>query len=343
MSSTTATDIVTVPVCSPAPGETAEVLPGVHWLVTSLPFRLRAINLWLLRDGSGWTMIDCGFPLADVRNQIEAAWSNVLGGKPITRLVVTHHHPDHVGNCRWICERWHIAPTMTKGAYENARVIFDQGWEQNDEARVNFWRRHGLAETAAADILKTWSLHRRMFESLPKKWHVLRDGSILRINGCDWQVMTAEGHAPEQALLHSPAQQALISSDQILPKITPNVSVPFHAPESDPIADFLASNRRIADTCGDVLVLPSHKAPFHGLHARIGALEKHHEQRLALLENALKAGPQTAAALMPVLFGDLSPHETAFAMGEIIAHLNHLVRQKRARRLEREDRIFFAA
>ena len=136
----------------PGPGQTIEIATGVYWLSTFLPFRLRAVNLWLLRDHDGWTMVDCGFTLPEVRRQIEAAWGSVLGGMPIRRLVVTHHHPDHVGNCRWICERWGIVPTMTLRERDQSEVLLGKRWDDSSRERIEFWRRHGLTEDEAVAI-----------------------------------------------------------------------------------------------------------------------------------------------------------------------------------------------
>lgn len=341
----------------PPPGQTVEIAPGVFWLVTSLPFRLNAVNLWLLREDDGWTMVDCGYPLPEVRQQIEAAWSATLGKLPIKRLVVTHHHPDHVGNCRWICERWRIAPTITAAERERAMMLFGPRWVDQSALRIAFWRRHGLSQAAADNINQHWSLYRHHFRPLPDEWNPLEDGASLaiggagsapprvkaRVVGAPWQVMVVEGHAQAQALLHSPERNLLIAGDQVLPKITPNVSVFGDRPDSEPLALFLASNRRLAQTCGDVLVLPSHKRPFVGLHARIREIEVHHAERLAKIETHLQRAPLLAAELLPELFGDgLNGHETGFAIGEAIAHLHHLVALGSAEKIERNGTISFA-
>jgi glyoxylase-like metal-dependent hydrolase (beta-lactamase superfamily II) len=327
----------------PEPGKTVEIAPGVHWLLTSLPFRLRAINLWLLRDGDGWTMIDCGFPLPEVREQIEAAWSRVLGGLPITRLFVTHHHPDHVGNCRWICERWGVVPIMTVGEREKALMLMGSQWAQESAHRIGFWRRHGLSEAAAANVNEHLSRHRQHFRPVPDGWSPIEDGATVRIGGVDWQVIVAQGHTQAQALLHSSQRNLLISGDQVLPKITPNVSVFGDRPDSEPLGLFLASNRRLAQACGDVMVLPSHNRPFIGLHARIREIEAHHHERLAKIEARLSNSSLTAGMLLPELFGDgLNGHEIAFAIGEVIAHLHYLVAGGRATTIERDGTVLFS-
>ena len=90
---------------APAPGAVAEVAPGVQWLRMPVPGPLRHINLWLLADDDGWTVVDCGLPSAETKAHWETIFSTALGGRPITRLIVTHFHTDHFGLCAWLCER----------------------------------------------------------------------------------------------------------------------------------------------------------------------------------------------------------------------------------------------
>jgi glyoxylase-like metal-dependent hydrolase (beta-lactamase superfamily II) len=250
----------------PAPGKTVEVSPGVHWLSTYLPFRPHATNLWLLRDFDGWTMVDCGFPLRVVHERIEAAWSSTLGGRPITRLIVTHHHPDHIGNCRWICDRWGIIPTITMGEHAPATMLMGERGAERCSARVAFYLRHGLPEASGKQFTDHWNRNHDMFSPLQEPCERIEDGNVIRIGESDWRVIVAQGHAPEQALLHSAQHNLLISGDQILPRTTPNVSVLEEKPGWNPLLLFLESNRRIAEICADGLVLPSHNLPFFGLH-----------------------------------------------------------------------------
>jgi glyoxylase-like metal-dependent hydrolase (beta-lactamase superfamily II) len=336
-------DCAALPAVAPGPGEAVEIVPGVYWFSTWLPYRLRAINQWLLQDGDGWTMIDCGVALPEVRRQIEAVWASVLKGKPITRLVITHHHIDHLANCRWICDEWGIVPSATQAEYKRAQTILSDAWDREWDQRMDFWQKHGLTETQARNINDAWDADRELFAPLPQEWNCLRDGDSIQIGVNSWQVLTCRGHAPEQALLYSAACRVLISGDQVLPKITPNVSVFDDEPDAEPLTLFLRSNRRIARTCADGVVLPSHNLPFRGLQARIRELEQHHQHRLALIEGELKHKPHTAAALLPVLFDQLTGHELGFAVGEIVAHLHHVVVQGRAEAMERDGKILFAA
>jgi len=323
----------------PAPGTTVEVLPGIHWLSTSLPFRPHTTNLWLVHDRQGWTMVDCGLPLRVVREQIEAAWSTLLGGMPITRLIMTHHHPDHIGNCGWICERWKIVPTLTKGEYELTGSMLRAHW--SDEC-IAFYQRHGLPESVATEFTERWKRHHKRCSPLPDYWQPIEDGDLIRMGDSDWQVIVARGHSPEQAVLYSRQHKALLAADQILPKTTSNVSLLEDNPSANPLASFLESNRRIAQICDeDALVLPSHNTPFRGLHSRIKHLERLRHERLATLEGELKRTPQTAADLVPSLFGGLYNDQVGFALGEVIAHLQYLVQQGRVKSIARDGRVVF--
>ena len=329
---------------SPRAGQTLEVAPGVHWLRTSLPFRLNAVNLWLLEDGDSWTMVDCGYPLPEVQAQIEAAWSHLLGGRPIRRLIVTHHHPDHVGNCRWICDRWDILPSMSQGEYKKAQALAGEGQNQM-QLRTAFWQRHGLSAEIGEQVIHTWRRGVTLLQPL-KECRLLADGHRLQIGDYEWQIIVARGHSPEQLLLYSSRQKLLISGDQVLNPITPNVSVPYDAPESDPLGLFLQSNLHIAENCDEAAVLPSHKQPFRGLHRRILDIEEHHHARLEKVETQLRKAPATAASILPALFGHpdkLTAHEIGFAIGETIAHLNCLVATGRAIRNSSSAKIVFTS
>ncbi|MGB0695759.1 MAG: MBL fold metallo-hydrolase [Rhodospirillaceae bacterium] len=320
---------------APAPGTTIEVVPGIHWLTTSLPFRLSSINLWLLEDGDGWCMVDCGFPIPEVRDQIEEVWATVLGGRPITRLIITHHHPDHVGNAPWICERWGIVPTMTPLEFDLGRWMLDETWREDADQSERFHRSHGLPEATLVGQSSTRAKYGSCFARLGPDFHRLQDGDSLNIGGRSWEVIEGLGHSDAQALLHCPESGVLISGDQVLPKISPNVSVYFNAPKAEPLSEFLDSNSRISARVAEtVLVLPSHKQPFYGLHRRIAELEKHHRERLDGIEAALKDRPQTAFELLEVVFGaiELDGHQMNFAMGEAVAHLHHLEMQGRVKK-----------
>jgi glyoxylase-like metal-dependent hydrolase (beta-lactamase superfamily II) len=120
----------------------------------------------------------------------------------------------------------------------------------------------------------------------------------------------------------------LISGDQVLPKITSNVSVFPTEPDADPLKDWLESLASIrAAVPDDVLVLPAHNEPFYGLHAWIDQLIQGHERSLGRLLDALRE-PRTAVDVFSLLFRrPISGETLQMATGESLAHLNCLIQR----------------
>ncbi|WP_374436941.1 MBL fold metallo-hydrolase [Inhella sp.] len=332
----------------PEPGRTVEILPGLLWLRMRLPFALDHINLWLLRDddpaqGPGWAIVDCG--IADEATR--SAWLQVLeqaplAGTPVRRVIVTHFHPDHMGNAAWLCERLGARLWMSATDYQVARLASGSTVGMGGSAAADFFASHGLVdEEAQVKIRARASYYPSMVPAVPMAYRRLLDGEWLQIGAGRWQARAGQGHSPEHLCFSAPAQGLLIAGDMVLPRISTNVSVVDVEPEADPLKLYLDSLARLADLPDSTLVLPAHGRPFRGLQRRIGQLQEHHRERLADLRAALAQGPHSAAEVLPVLFPrKLDLHQTTFAMGEAIAHLNHLWLQGEARRTLGADGIW---
>ncbi len=313
----------------PGLGDTVAVAPGVHWLRMPLPFALDHINLWLIADGAGWTIVNAGYATAETKAAWECIFAARLGGLPVTRVIVTHYHPDHIGLAGWLCERWNVPVWTTEKEWLHARVM-SRASDDFVASRREFARRAGL-DAASSDLFAEHGKgYRRGVPSVPPSFRRIADGTTLVIGGREWQVIVGEGHAPELACLYCAEAGLLISSDQVLPRISPNISVQAHEPDGDPLARYLVSLAKLrAVVPAESLVLPSHNLPFFGLHARIDALAAHHQARCEEILAAC-AIPQSAVDLLPLLFRrQLDRHQTAFALGEAVAHLHYLMGQGR--------------
>src|SRR5205823_5956312 len=180
--------------------------------------------------------------------------------------------------------------------------------------------------------------YRRGVPSVPASFQRLTDGQMVEIGGRQWRVIIGEGHSPELACLYCAESGVLISGDQILPKISPNISVQAHEPDGDPLARYLASLRRLRDRLpAETFVLPSHNLPFYGVHTRIDELAAHHRERC---DDAIAAcvRPHSAAELMPVLFRrQLDRHQMGFALGEALAHLHYLAGEGEVERVSGDN------
>jgi glyoxylase-like metal-dependent hydrolase (beta-lactamase superfamily II) len=309
----------------PAPGETVPIAPGIHWLRMRLPFALNHINLWLIEDGPGWTIIDCGYALDETRDAWERIFAERLGGRPVQRVIVTHFHPDHMGLAAWLTERWNAPLWTTEKEYLHARMMAQDTGEASAAARRDFAIRAGLDEESSLVFAERQGSYRRGVPAVPPAYRRIGESTAIEIGGREWRVMIGEGHAPEHACLFCAEAGVLIAGDQILPRISPNISVQPYEPEGDPLARYLASLTKLrAALPPDILVLPSHNLPFYGVHERIDELAAHHAARCDDVIAAC-ARPTSATDLLPILFRrTLDRHQMGFALGESLAHLHYL-------------------
>jgi glyoxylase-like metal-dependent hydrolase (beta-lactamase superfamily II) len=322
----------------PAAGQVLDVADGVRWLRMALPFALDHINLWLLRDHfdgrDGWTVVDTCIDHPDARAAWEGVFQHHLDGLPIVRVVITHMHPDHIGLAHWLCERWQVPMWISLGDYLNARMGSGAVRGFGGDAARAFFTRHGISDP---EHIQAVGLHGPrygdMVPQVPANYRRLLDGQTLVIGSRNWRCIAGHGHAPEHMALYDEQGGVLISGDMVLPRISTNVSVYETEPEGDPLGLFLSSLNRYLALPANTLVLPSHGEPFIGLHTRVAQLKQHHAERLTELIQACRNQPKTALDILPVLFKrKLDAHQLAFAMGEAIAHLNHLWHQQRLTR-----------
>ena len=308
----------------PDAGSVCEVAPGVFWLRMPLPFALNHINLWLLRDTKGWTAVDCGIGLDDTRAHWEKIFASFVGRSGLTRVLVTHFHPDHFGNAAWLTRRFGAPLWMTETEFLTAHAQYEALAGFGSDATAALFSEHGLDAQRVSGIAGRGNSYRKVVGEPPSCFVRIMEGDEIEIGGNAWRVIIGYGHAPEHAALYCKSLGVLISGDMLLPKISTNISVWPTKPESDPLRLFLRSIDRFTELPAETLVLPSHGLPFRGAHHRVQMLHDHHRDRLAEVIDACSQ-PCSAADLLPVLFRrTLDTHQTFFAMGESIAHLNYL-------------------
>lgn len=314
----------------PLPGDAIQIVPGVQWLRMSLPFALAHINLWAVRDGAGWAVFDSGVQTSETAT----AWRTLfaagggLGPEGLTRLFVTHMHPDHMGMAGWLTRKFDCRLWITRLEYLMCRVLVaDTGREAPDEA-ISFYRRAGWDDDAIENYRARFGGFGKLVHAIPDSYRRLVDDERILIGGHEWRVVVGHGHSPEHACFHCPELKLFVSGDQVLPRISSNVSVFPTEPDANPLGDWLSSldklRREVPD---DVLVLPSHNEPFRGLHARLDNLARSQNGALDRLRGALSV-PKRAVDVFGELFSrpiGSEPNLLGMATGESLAHLNYLV------------------
>jgi glyoxylase-like metal-dependent hydrolase (beta-lactamase superfamily II) len=310
-------------------GSAVEVAPGVLWLRMPVFAPLNWINVWALEDGDGWTLVDTGLATDETVAAWRAAFGDVLGGRPVKRVICTHMHPDNCGLAGWICGEFGVRLWMSGLEYLTCRILAADTGRAAPEDGVRFYRAAGWDEAALDDYRSRFGSFGRMIRPLPDSYRRIADGEWLAIGKHRWRVVVGSGHSPEHACLHCPELELLISGDQVLPKISSNVSVYPTEPDADPLDNWLRSLAKIKDEIpDDVLVLPSHNSPFLDLHHRLDQLTRGHLLALDRLRERLDE-PKRAVDIFGVLFArQISPALLTMATGEAVAHLNHLEARK---------------
>jgi glyoxylase-like metal-dependent hydrolase (beta-lactamase superfamily II) len=326
----------------PEGGTLFEVAPGIHWFRMPLPFGLDHINLWALDagdgDNGGWAIVDTGVNMPKTRGFWQALLDGPLAAKPVTRVIVTHYHPDHLGLAGWLCRKFGVALEIARTEYLLARTLMLDVRDEPPAEAVDFSVRAGWSDAAIAAMkAKSWGSFSKIIHELPAGFKRLRHGDVLTIGDRQWRVFTGRGHSPEHSCLVSDG--VMIAGDQVLPRITSNVSVYPTEPYADPLADWLESIEALRAIDAGVLVLPAHNEPFTGLHVRLDQLRADHEDKLAKLL-VFCDQPRTAVETFATLFAKpIGEGDYGIATGEAVAHLHWLEERGKLSRLVGEDGV----
>ncbi|MFD0981721.1 MBL fold metallo-hydrolase [Tropicimonas aquimaris] len=324
----------------PVEGEAVELAEGVLWMRLPLPMALDHVNIYAFDEGDGWTIIDAGISSRRVR----ALWESMmqtgpLAGKPVRRVILTHHHPDHVGLAGWFQAEHGAELVASRTAWLYARMLTLDVQESWPKETLDFYRAAGMEPAIFAERAAG-----RPFNFADTVWPMplgfsrISEGDTIRLGGRTWDVRMGNGHAAEHATFWSRDDSLVLGGDQLLPSISPNLGVYPTEPEADPVGDWLESCERLSDHArDDQLVLPGHKLPFYGLPTRLRQLIDNHHGALDRLLDHLKE-PRTAHDCFPALYRrQIGAGEYGLALVESVGHLNHLYHSGKVTRRRRED------
>ena len=323
----------------PGPGEAIEIAEGILWLRLPLPMALDHVNVYALDDGDGWIVVDTGFASRKSREIWKAALSGPLAGKPVARVVVTHHHPDHVGLAGWFQTEFGAELVTTRTAWLFARMLYLDEQDRPLPETVAYWRACGMAPDMLDQRLNERPFNfADMLAPLPLGFTRIKEGDTFRAGGRDWLVRIGNGHAPEHATFWSTDGDLVIAGDQLLPSISPNLGTYATEPEADPVAEWLEACERLSQHATPrQVVLPGHKRPFTGLPLRLRQLIDNHHGALGRLEGHLSTPSSAAQCFQPLFLREIGAGEYGLALVEAMAHSLHLWHADRATRMITDD------
>jgi glyoxylase-like metal-dependent hydrolase (beta-lactamase superfamily II) len=302
-----------------------KISDGIWRLILPLPFLLTQVNIWLLEEDDGWTVVDTGFGDQTTEQLWEEVFKGLLADKPLKRIILTHYHIDHCALAGWLAKKSGAEVFLTRAESTVLRIIEEPKGYMHKGERTAFYLQHGLTWEEISDADFFFEQIPVAFSGMPEVMAYVADGEKLQIGNNLWEIIELKGHSPGHLTLYCEALGIWISGDHILPKITPIISVEPDTPDGDPLSDFIESFQRLRKLPEDTRVLPSHGNPFVGLHTRLDELQKHHDQRL---DEVLQHSGEltTAAELTRIMFPAANEQQSLWmAISEVQAHLNLLM------------------
>jgi glyoxylase-like metal-dependent hydrolase (beta-lactamase superfamily II) len=315
----------------PAYGELTDVLPGLFWVRLPVPLTLNHVNCWLLDNGPGWTLVDCGMNTDEIFEIWDRLWRGLLRSRPLQNLTLTHAHIDHAGFAGYLVKESKCAVRLPLAEWLNAWLMWHEREEGLGEQFVSFMKCNGASDEDAAAIVGAQRKQNYLGLRPPREFTRIRDGDTVTMGQREWRVITAGGHSPEHASFYCEKDRILIAGDQILSHITPSVIVPLAQPDANPMREYLDSLGRFESLPPDTLVLPSHGVPFRALHTRLAQLREHHQMRLDDVASIV-TGKTSAFAIAQDVFPRVLYANPRQAFGESLAHLNMLASMGRLTR-----------
>jgi glyoxylase-like metal-dependent hydrolase (beta-lactamase superfamily II) len=324
---------------APEEGAALEVAPGILWMRLPLPMALDHVNVYALDDGDGWTLVDTGVASRRTRAIWEALLAGPLSGRPVRRVIVTHHHPDHIGLAGWFQSVHGAELLTTRTAWLFARMLVLDEQPVPAPETLAFYEAAGMdPEILAQRRTERPFNFADVVASLPLGFTRLQQGDVIEIAGRVWDIHTGNGHAPEHATFWSRDDELVLAGDQILPSISPNIGVYATEPMADPLGEWMESCAAFATLAReDHLVLGGHKLPFTGLPTRMRQLMDNHHGALARLEEFIETPKSAGECFAPLFKRRIGAGEYGLALVEAFAHLSHLHQTGRALRHKSEN------
>ncbi|MGC6517643.1 MAG: MBL fold metallo-hydrolase [Candidatus Puniceispirillaceae bacterium] len=322
---------------TPAEGTITAVADDLYWARFALPFRLNHINLYMIDTYDGLVLIDTGINDEVTARHWQILLEGPLSGKPISAILVTHHHVDHIGYAGKLQQITGAPVWMSAEEAEVAKWLIEQDDDVFSALVADTYQRYGLDEESCAIARSDKGRFRRHVAPLPDLTIISENHHIKSKSGT-WRIRIDGGHSQAHIGLSDEKRGLYIAVDFLLPRISPNISVDLRYPAKDNLGFYLSFLSEMTDMDESWQVFPGHDWPFTKGASRARSLISHHENRLSALIEAAQDGPITVFQAMSVLFGkSFAAHELYFATGEARAHLGHLVATNKMMIVEKSD------
>ncbi|WP_102346561.1 MBL fold metallo-hydrolase [Bacillus sp. Marseille-P3661] len=292
---------------------------GIERITINLPFRLNHVHCFLAEGENGWKVIDTGLH----NESAVQAWKEHITNKKISDIIITHYHPDHFGYAGQLQRLTSANVWMT----ECDSILSRELWSSEaSEKLTHLYKECGFSPETVGKLANV----NPQIYPFPEITGYLDEGDQIKFGKFEYEIIYTPGHADGLFCLYNKEKSILLSTDHILPEITPNISLKFTG-EKNPLGSYFASLAKIKALNVDFAV-PSHGDPFYNVNQRIQEIEDHHIERLEKMLEIIST-PKTAMEVCKEIFRrDLTLHELRFAIGETLSHLEYLIDQNKCKK-----------
>ena len=295
--------------------------PGLWRIPLPMPSGPPFLNVYLIRSGDGWILVDAGFGMKGIFDELAAGFAHAGVAPADLRLILlTHVHPDHAGNAPRLAEL-SGAPIHLHAA--DARLL---SWILRPGAAELMGDRLLAAGAEPEKVTASVEACARLFALFPPLPDALplEDGQAFETELGTLEVLHTPGHSPGHVCLYLRERGILIAGDTVLDGIFPNVGI---ADGHDCFGEFLATLDRL-ERLPEPRILPSHGLPFSGLKAWCARTRKEALNRLGRVRTLLESGLTPAAITRQLWDRELRPFDLQLALSTVLALILYLERRE---------------
>jgi glyoxylase-like metal-dependent hydrolase (beta-lactamase superfamily II) len=307
--------------------QACEVVPGIWKITVPIPFPLRTVNIYAVIGKDGWAMLDTGLGVLEARTALQEGLERAgLELKNLKTIVLSHHHPDHVGLSGELQEHSGATVYMHSIDATSIQVIWAGTMPDRFKHVSRFFLQHGLPQTELWFTQVEPGLRQHIIRvPPPEAITTVEDGAYIDLVGERFRVIWTPGHSDGHICLFRERDGVFFAADHVLPRITPNIGLYSEYERQNPLDDYLASLAKV-ESLPASMVLPGHGEPFTDLATRVQEIIHHHEEREEQLLAMLDEQPQNAYQLALQLFRHRVQNNEAMRMGvaEVLSHLEYL-------------------
>ena len=313
-------------ISSPSSNRFLKITEDLYWARIPLPFRLDHVNVFAIKSLDGLVLIDTGINNEETKRRWDSILKNLPTKHEISKIIISHHHPDHIGLSKYLSEKLKVDVYAPKKEVSRAKKIINLSDNEYGYLLSKSYKEFGFSENIIIKSKNRGNFYKGMIKELPKINELQENFSIVTKEG-SWRARFDTGHSPSQLSLFDKERKLYLCFDFLLPRISPNISVGIEDNNFNILEEYYKYLNSISnDYSSDWIVIPGHEFPYYDPVKRANNLITHHNSRLDLILSEIKNTELTIFDAMEILFDKVhNSHDIFFASCETKAHINYLL------------------